>query len=84
MTASVFTEMGRQPWTVFGLLRTADSESPTVGAGLVTTSLVTLTLIYAAFAVVEVRLLLAAIRTGPPAEVVDLSGADERKPSFAY
>jgi cytochrome d ubiquinol oxidase subunit I len=83
-TAWLFTEMGRQPWTVFGMLKTADSESPQVGAGLVGTSFAALTLIYAAFAVVEVKLLLAAIRTGPPAEVVDLSGAEERKPSFAY
>ena len=28
----IFTEMGRQPWTVFGVLRTAASVSPTVGS----------------------------------------------------
>ena len=28
----IFTEMGRQPWVVFGLLRTADGVSPAVGA----------------------------------------------------
>ena len=26
----VVTEMGRQPWTVYGLLRTAESVSPTL------------------------------------------------------
>jgi len=83
-TAWLFTEMGRQPWTVFGLLKTTNSASPTVGSGLVATSFITLTLLYAVLAIVEVRLLIAAIRSGPPAEVVDLSGTEERKPSFAY
>jgi cytochrome d ubiquinol oxidase subunit I len=83
-TAWLFTEMGRQPWTVFGLLKTAQSESPTVGSGFVATSFVTLTVLYAVLAIIEVRLLLAAIRSGPPAEVVDLSGSEERRPSFAY
>jgi cytochrome d ubiquinol oxidase subunit I len=26
----IFTEMGRQPWTVFGVLQTSQSESPGV------------------------------------------------------
>jgi cytochrome d ubiquinol oxidase subunit I len=83
-TAWLFTEMGRQPWTVFGLLKTSQSASPTVGSGFVATSFVTLTVLYAVLAIIEVRLLLAAIRSGPPAEVVDLSGSEERRPSFAY
>jgi cytochrome d ubiquinol oxidase subunit I len=81
-TAWVFTEMGRQPWTVFGLLKTSDSESPTVGSGLVATSFAVLTLLYAALAVVELRLLLAAIRKAPePPEEHQL---DAPEPVFAY
>ena len=30
----IFTEMGRQPWLVFGMLRTVDGVSPAVGTGL--------------------------------------------------
>ena len=29
----IFTEMGRQPWVVFGLMTTANGVSPGVGAG---------------------------------------------------
>jgi cytochrome d ubiquinol oxidase subunit I len=42
----VGTEMGRQPYTVYGLLRTADSVSP-VGAPGVAASLVAFVLVYA-------------------------------------
>ena len=50
----LFTEMGRQPWSVFGLMTTASSVSPGVGTGEVLTSLVVLTLLYGVLAVVEV------------------------------
>src|SRR4029079_9423170 len=35
----IFTEMGRQPWLVFGLFRTADGVSTSVGVASVLTSL---------------------------------------------
>ena len=44
----IFTEMGRQPWTVFGLLTTAQSVSPGVTVSSVIISLTTFTLLYAA------------------------------------
>jgi cytochrome d ubiquinol oxidase subunit I len=65
LTGWVFTEMGRQPWAVFGLLRTADGVSPSVGAASVWTSMIGLTLLYGALAVAEVWLLLHYIRKGP-------------------
>jgi cytochrome d ubiquinol oxidase subunit I len=83
-TAWIFTEMGRQPWTVFGLLKTADSESPSVGAGLVATGFASLTLLYAVLAVVELKLLLAAVRTGLPDIVVDPETNEAEHPAFAY
>ncbi|HEX7711985.1 MAG TPA: cytochrome ubiquinol oxidase subunit I [Sphingomonadaceae bacterium] len=43
----VTTEVGRQPWTVYGHLRTADSMSP-VGAPAVGTSLIAFIVIYCA------------------------------------
>jgi len=42
----LFTEMARQPWTVFGLFKTADSVSNTVTAGEVLFSLIAYTTIY--------------------------------------
>jgi hypothetical protein len=35
----IFTEMGRQPWVVYGLLRTANGVSPSVGTLMVVTTL---------------------------------------------
>ena len=43
----ITTEVGRQPWTVQGLLRTADSASP-LGAPAVAASLVAFVVVYAA------------------------------------
>lgn len=63
-TGWIFTEMGRQPWVVQGLLKTADGVSP-LGAGTIWTSLIGFTLLYGALAVAEVWLILKAIRSGP-------------------
>jgi cytochrome bd ubiquinol oxidase subunit I len=43
----VTTEVGRQPWTVYGLLRTSDSVAP-IGAPGVTGSLIAFVLVYCA------------------------------------
>jgi cytochrome d ubiquinol oxidase subunit I len=60
----IFTEAGRQPWVVFGLMTTANGVSPSVSWQLVLTSMVGLTLLYGALAFVEVRLLLTYIKKG--------------------
>ncbi|MEO3811616.1 cytochrome ubiquinol oxidase subunit I [Sphaerisporangium sp. B11E5] len=64
----IFTEMGRQPWTVFGVMRTAAAVSPGADVAEVAITLVGFTLVYAALAAVEVRLLLKFIRLGPEPE----------------
>lgn len=60
----IFTEMGRQPWSVFGLMTTAQSTSPSVSTTEALISLITLTLLYGALAVVEVKLMLTYITRG--------------------
>jgi cytochrome d ubiquinol oxidase subunit I len=60
----IFTEMGRQPWAVFGLMTTASAVSPGVSAGEVLTSLITFTLLYGVLAVIEIGLLLHYIKRG--------------------
>jgi cytochrome d ubiquinol oxidase subunit I len=62
----IFTEMGRQPWIVFGQMLTGDAASPSVSAGDVVTSLAVYTLLYGVLAVVEVGLLLRFARAGVP------------------
>jgi cytochrome d ubiquinol oxidase subunit I len=42
----IFTEMGRQPWVVYGLLRTNQANSPTVGHTNLIITLVGYTLVY--------------------------------------
>ncbi|MEJ2866128.1 cytochrome ubiquinol oxidase subunit I [Actinomycetospora sp. OC33-EN08] len=85
----IFTEMGRQPWVVYGQLRTADGVSPAVGVGSVLTSLVVFTLLYGGLAVVEGWLLVRAITAGPapappPEAVSPRDDADDRPFAVAY
>jgi cytochrome d ubiquinol oxidase subunit I len=61
----IFTEMGRQPWLVFGLLKTESGVSPNVSGLEILISLIAFTLIYGVLAVVEFRLILRAVRQGP-------------------
>jgi cytochrome d ubiquinol oxidase subunit I len=66
----IFTEIGRQPWIVFGLQKTADAVSPYVSAGEVLFSLVTFTLLYGALMVADLYLLAKFAKAGlagPPA-----------------
>ncbi|MDZ7346730.1 MAG: cytochrome ubiquinol oxidase subunit I, partial [candidate division KSB1 bacterium] len=45
-TGWILTEVGRQPWTVFGIMRVEDAVSPTVSAGWVTFSLILFVVVY--------------------------------------
>ena len=81
----IFTEMGRQPWVVYGVMPTSSAVSPGVGAGTVLTSLVTYTLLYAVLAVIEVKLLLGFIRTGPePLAAPETPDRPVPAPAFTY
>lgn len=61
----IMTEMGRQPWIVFGLLKTAQAVSPTVNMPSVLTSLIAFTLIYAGLVVADVFLLVKYGKSDP-------------------
>lgn len=58
-------EMGRQPWVVYGLLRTSDALSKNVQAGQVVFSLVLFTLVYSILFVLFLYLLNRKIKHGP-------------------
>ncbi len=62
-----FAEMGRQPWVVYGLLKTDAAGSPSVGAGFVLVTLVGFTLVYGTLAVIDVALLARMAKAGPAA-----------------
>jgi cytochrome d ubiquinol oxidase subunit I len=67
-TGWIVTEIGRQPWTAFGLLRTEDSVSPAVSSGAVMATLIGFTLLYGALAVVDVWLMAKYAKAGPTDE----------------
>jgi cytochrome d ubiquinol oxidase subunit I len=58
-------EVGRQPWVVYGMLRTSDGLSAKVTAGAVLSSLIMFTLIYLLLFAVFVYLLNDKIKHGP-------------------
>lgn len=66
LTGWVFTEMGRQPWVVYGLLKTSDANSPLVSSASLWISLVGYTVIYGALAGVGGWIALKEIRHGAP------------------
>lgn len=61
----VAAEVGRQPWIVYGLLRTADALSPVVQANQVLGSIIMFGLIYALLFAVWVSVVDHKIKQGP-------------------
>jgi cytochrome d ubiquinol oxidase subunit I len=81
----IFTEIGRQPWIVFGVMTTKNGVSPSVSAGEVVTSMIVYTLLYGALAVVEIKLYLKYVRAGaPPFEEPATVSSDDAPLAFAY
>ena len=62
----VLSEVGRQPWIVQGLLKTADANSPSVSTATIVTSLGTFVALYAALLVVDFVLMRRYARLDPP------------------
>ncbi|WP_133985560.1 cytochrome ubiquinol oxidase subunit I [Kribbella voronezhensis] len=85
----VFTETGRQPWLVFGLLPTSAGVSPGTTSGEVLTSLIGFTVLYGVLAIVETKLMFRTIRgglagTSPEPDQPDQPDAAGKPLSFAY
>jgi len=67
-TGWLMTELGRQPWIVFGLMKTEAGVSSTVTGGMVLISVVLFTLVYGALMVADIYLLNKYAKGGPVAE----------------
>jgi len=65
------TEVGRQPWTVYGLLRTADSVSPSLRGFDVVLSLVGYGVVYLIMFPVGVALMARIVRNGPAEPAIE-------------
>jgi cytochrome d ubiquinol oxidase subunit I len=61
----VVAEIGRQPWLVYGVFKTADGASKSVSAGQVAFSLAGFVLVYGILAAVDAILLMKYARKGP-------------------
>jgi cytochrome d ubiquinol oxidase subunit I len=68
------TEVGRQPWTVYGLLRTAHSVTPSLSGGDVALSLLSYVAVYLLIYPAGLLLMLRIIRNGP--SQIDEEGAE--------
>ena len=62
----VLSEVGRQPWIVWGLLKTVDANSPSVSTATIATSLGTFVVLYVALLIVDVVLMRRYARVDPP------------------
>ena len=61
----VVAEVGRQPWIVYGVLKTADAVSKTVSTFQVIGSLLGFTVLYGGLAVLDIYLLVKYSKKGP-------------------
>jgi len=72
----ILTEIGRQPWIVWGLLKTDAANSPSVSTATIALSLGTFVVLYAALLVVDVILMRHYARLDPP----ELGGEGDEMP----
>ena len=75
----IFTEMGRQPWLVFGQMKTSAGVSAN-SAGEVLASVIILTLLYGGLAIVEGGLMFKYARAGLDAEEPAGPASGEQEP----
>lgn len=75
----IVAEAGRQPWTIYGVLRTADSVSP-VGPGQVAASLLAFLVVYAVVFSAGAIYILRLIGQGPAPDLGMAPGAEGRAP----
>src|SRR5271157_488810 len=64
----LMTELGRQPWVVYGLMKTSDAVSPVISTGMVLISLIGFVLIYGLLMVADVYLLVKYAKAGAEIE----------------
>ncbi len=63
----ILAEVGRQPWIVYGLMKTSDAASP-IAVSQVATSLVAFLLIYGLLGLIGLYLMVEHVKKGPEPE----------------
>jgi len=74
----VTTEVGRQPWVVYGFLRTADAVTPNLTSGDVAISLALYALVYSIVFGAGLYYLIKLVRAGPAAMAAPEPGITQR------
>ena len=76
-------EVGRQPWVVYGLLRTKDAVTPSLTGGDVMISLITYGLVYALLGGFGIYYIYKLLRDGPKEAAIAIPGTTGNRP-LAY
>ncbi|HXS26260.1 MAG TPA: cytochrome ubiquinol oxidase subunit I [Steroidobacteraceae bacterium] len=74
------TEVGRQPWTVYGLMRTADSVSPSLTGIDVALSFAGYAIVYLIMYPVGIRHMIRLVQRGPAAPVTEPDAIESGHP----
>jgi cytochrome bd ubiquinol oxidase subunit I len=83
LTGWYTAEVGRQPWVVYGLLRTKDAVTPSLRTGEVLVSFASYILVYATFVSFGVYYIYKLLQQGPTVEAKPIPGATGSRP-LAY
>ena len=78
------TEVGRQPWTVYGLLRTADSVTPSLSAGDVATSLAFYVVVYLLMFPTGIAMMAGIVRRGFQDANLDAAPVEAGRPDRPF
>jgi len=80
LTGWFTAEVGRQPWVVYGVLRTKDAVTPSLTTGDVFFSLAGYVLVYAVLGSFGVHYIYKLLREGPTSEAQAIPGATGSRP----
>ena len=80
LTGWYTAEVGRQPWVVYGLLRTKDAVTPSLTTGDVLFSLTGYVLVYAVFISFGTYYIYKLLREGPTGAAIPIPGATPNRP----
>jgi len=80
----ITTEVGRQPWTVYGLLRTADSVSPSLTGPDVALSLALYIVVYLIMFPTGIAFMAGLVRRGPQQEEERSLGIESGRPNRPF
>ena len=80
LTGWYTAEVGRQPWVVYGLLRTKDAITPSLKTGDVLFSLTGYVLVYAVFVLFGTYYIFKLLRAGPTGDAATAPSATPSRP----